>query len=83
MVAIYRHRKNYRYTYFDDLQEKLIKKGADISITNNEGLTSHDIYGGGLYRHEIVELRNKCASYRSSESNINRSPGLLEFSDDD
>ena len=35
------------------------------------------------YMNTIVELRDKRASYRSSESNINRSPGLLEFSDDD
>lgn len=81
LVAIYRNRRNYYSTYFDDLQLKLIKKGADISIKNNDGLTSHDIYEKGLSKNDIIILRDKCASYRSSESNINRSPGLLEFSD--
>lgn len=82
LIAIYRHRKNYRstYRYFNDLQEKLIKKGVDISIKNNTGLTSYDISEEGLPRHAIANLREKYATYRSSESNINKSPGLLEFS---
>ena len=85
LVAIHRHRKNYRHTYryFNDLQEKLIKKGGDISIKNNAGLISHDISAEGLPTYAIADLRDKYASYLSSESCVNKSPGLLEFSDDD